>query len=77
MKSEIEDLASRGILPPIMKDWSNEVRELGNDSAHPVPDADPTSPDDARDIAEFLDFLLEYLYGLPHRISQYRTRSDE
>ncbi len=77
LKSEIDDLASMGILPPNIKDWSNEVRELGNESAHPAPEADPTSPDDARDVVRFLDFLLEYLYGLPHRINQYRTRLDD
>lgn len=74
LKLEIDDLASQGILPPIIKEWSNEVRELGNDSAHPRPDQDATDRQDARDIVEFLDFLLEYLYDLPHRIDIYRNR---
>lgn len=74
LKQEIDDLASKGILPPIMKDWSHNVRELGNDSAHPKPDQPPTDSRDAKDIVSFLDFLLEYLYSLPHRISQYRDR---
>ncbi len=74
LKQEIDDLASKGVLPPIMKDWSDHVRELGNDSAHPDPAQGPTNPQDARDIVRFLDFLLEYLYTLPHRIQQYRER---
>lgn len=74
LKQEIEDLASKGVLPPIMKDWSDHVRELGNDSAHPVPTQGPTNPQDARDIVRFLDFLLEYLYSLPHQIQEYRER---
>ena len=57
-----------------MKDWSNYVRELGNDSAHPEPDQSPTNPKDALDITNFLDYLLEYLYSLPHQIEQYRNR---
>jgi hypothetical protein len=72
---EIDDLAGKGLLPPLMKDWSHEVRELGNDSSHPEPD-DPkgTDPKDARDIVNFLDYLLEYLYDLPKRIENYRAR---
>ncbi len=74
LKQEIDDLASKGVLPPIMRDWSDHVRELGNDSAHPDPSQGPTDPQDARDIVNFLDFLLEYLYSLPHQIQEYRER---
>lgn len=74
---EIENLASKGILPPLMKDWSHEIRELGNDSAHPDPKAPPTDPQDARDIVEFLDLLLLYLYDFPKQISEYRKRHGE
>lgn len=74
LKQEIDDLAGKGVLPPIMKEWSDHVRDLGNDSAHPDPAQGPTNPQDARDIVRFLDFLLEYLYSLPHQIQQYRER---
>lgn len=74
LKQEIDDLATKGILPPIMKDWSDQVRELGNDSAHPKPGQLATDPRDAKDIVRFLDFLLEYLYTLPRRIEAYRNR---
>lgn len=77
LKQEIDDLAAKGILPQIMKEWSDKVRDLGNDSAHPTPSKGPTVPHDARDIVKFLDFLLQYLYNLPHDIKQYRERSSE
>jgi hypothetical protein len=77
LKQEIEDLANKGELPPLMKDWSHHVRELGNDSAHPQPGQPAPAPRDARDIVQFLDFLLEYLYDLPHRIKRYRDRKDD
>jgi len=77
LKQEIDDLAEKGILPPIMKNWSDNVRELGNESAHPRPEQMATDPQDARDVVRFLDFLLEYLYDLPHQIKQYRDRSKE
>jgi hypothetical protein len=74
LKGEIDDLAAKEILPPVMKDWSTEIRELGNDVAHPDPGQRPLSRKDAQDIVEFLDYLLEYLYTLPHRVAQYRAR---
>jgi hypothetical protein len=77
LKQEINDLAAKGALPPVMKEWSDYVRELGNESAHPKPSQSPTSPQDARDVVRFLDFLLEYLYTLPHQIKEYRGRSGE
>ncbi len=76
LKQEIADLASRGLLPPLMKDWADTLRELGNDSAHPKPGQPPTDPKDAKDVSQFLDFLLEYLYSLPHQIKQYRERTE-
>jgi len=74
LKQEIADLAKKGLLPPIVREWSDNVRELGNDSAHPRPGQVAASPRDAQDIVQFLDFLLEYLLDLPQRINAYRAR---
>ncbi|MFI5387374.1 MAG: DUF4145 domain-containing protein [Fimbriimonadales bacterium] len=74
LRSEIDDLAARGILPPLMKDWAHEVRELGNDAAHPEPGQPATTTQDAADIVEYLDFLARYMYNLPNDIAQYRER---
>jgi uncharacterized protein DUF4145 len=76
LKQEINDLASRGILPPIMKDWSHEVRELANESAHPDPGSKGTTSKDAHDVVEFLSVLLQITYDLPHQIKQYRARKN-
>jgi hypothetical protein len=73
---EIEDLASNGTLPPIMIEWSHEVRDLGNVSAHPTADQPATDANNARDIVRFLDYLLEYLYNLPEQIRRYRERHE-
>lgn len=74
LKAEIDDLASKGLLPPIITEWAHSLRELANDSAHPTPGASTTDPTDARDIIRFLDVLLEYLYTLPKQIQVYRAR---
>lgn len=71
---EIKNLAEKGILPPIMKEWSDNIRILGNESAHPLPENEAINSQDAIDVVRFLDFLLEYLYTLPHRIEVYRKR---
>ncbi len=76
LKQEIDDLAEKGILPNIMKDWAHTVRELGNESAHPQLDQEPTSAQDAKDIVGFMDYLFEYLYTLPKQINEYRERKD-
>jgi hypothetical protein len=75
LKQEIGDLAAKGFLPPLMKEWSDQVRLLGNDAAHPDPLHGPPDPQDSRDIVGFLDFLLKYLYNLPYNINRYRERS--
>jgi len=76
LKQEIDDLAKKGILPLIIQDWAHNVRELGNESAHPKSDQEATDPKDAKDIVNFLDFLLEYLYTLPKKIKDYQARND-
>lgn len=74
LKAEIKDLVEKKILLPTMEDWSTEVRELGNESAHPSAKTAPTEPQDARDVVQFLDYLLLYLYDLPKQIADYRSR---
>ena len=72
--AEINDLAARGVLPPHMTEWAHELRVLGNESAHPRADGDQPARSDVRDVVEFLDFLFQYLYNLPHEIDEYRKR---
>ena len=74
LKEEIDDLSKRGLLPPIMREWSHEVRELGNDSAHPSPGEAGPEPKDAKAVVDFLGVLLNMVYDLPHQISDYRAR---
>lgn len=74
LQSEIDDLASRGLLPISLKNWAHELRALGNNSAHPDDDSDEVDPEDARDIVQFLDFLLEYAYDVPKKIEVFRQR---
>ncbi len=76
LKEEIDNLARKGILPPIMKEWADELRLLGNDSAHPQAKQVQQEPQDVKDALEFLDYLLQYLYDLPKQIEKYRSRKN-
>lgn len=74
LKEEIDDLLQKGILPKIMKEWSDEIRLLGNESAHPNDSSQPPSEKDVRDVINFLDYLLMYLFDLPSQIQEFRER---
>jgi hypothetical protein len=71
---EIDNLAATGALPPLMKEWAHEVRLLARDPAHPQPGDKPPSPADVQDATRFLDYLLQYLFTLPHDIAEFRKR---
>jgi HEPN domain-containing protein len=75
LKQEIDNLSGKGLLPPIIKERSDNLRLLGNSSAHPEISEEAIDPKNVRDTVRFLDFLLEYLYDLPHQISEYRERN--
>jgi hypothetical protein len=74
IKEEIDDLAAKGLLLPIMQDWAHEVRELANEGTHPKPGTKGTNEKDANDVVEFLSFLMKVMYSLPKQIADYRKR---
>lgn len=69
----IDKLCEERKLSEAMKDWAHELRLLGNKAAHAKPDTE-IDPQDVKDVVSYIDFLLEYLYTLPIRITQYRSR---
>jgi hypothetical protein len=74
LKDEIDDLAAKGLILPSMKEFAHEVRVLGNEGTHPQPGAKGTSEKDAKDVVEFLSFLMTVMYSLPKQIEDYRER---
>lgn len=74
LKQEINDLADGGLILPIMKDWSHEVRELANEGTHPQAGSTGTNEKDAKDVVEFLTFLMRVMYDLPKQIEDFRNR---
>jgi Domain of unknown function (DUF4145) len=74
LKEEIDDLATKGLILPVMQEWAHEVRELGNEGTHPMPGSTGTKEKNAKDVVEFLGFLMTVLYNLPKQIEEYRKR---
>ena len=56
LKEEIDDLAAKGLIIPIIQEWAHEVRKLANEGTHPQPGTTGTNEKDAKDVVEFLTF---------------------
>jgi hypothetical protein len=77
LKSEIDELGERGILPTPMMEWAHEIRLLRNVGAHPDEEGIAVDAKDARDIVEFMDYFLVYALNLPRQIADYKKRRAE
>ena len=60
---QINALATNGVLTNDLKEWANVVRWVGNDAAHPS--NDKVERDDAEDILNLCEQLLNVLYVAP------------
>lgn len=75
LKDKIEEIAEKGLLPDALKEASSLAKELGNTAAH-----DKEMEIDQYDVeamAEFIGFIIQYLYVVPSKITNYKKRFDE
>jgi Domain of unknown function (DUF4145) len=70
--AQINHLAVKSVLHPLMEDGADEVRILANQSAHPEAPIPKDATLDSRDIVRFFDLLLPRLYDLPKQTGNYR-----
>lgn len=76
--NEIENLASKHIITPELKDWAHEIRSLGNIGAHPEEDGlDEVSKEDAKDIINFASEFLKYSYVMPSEVAKRRAKREK
>jgi hypothetical protein len=73
LKQEIEDLASRHIIPDSLKEWSHEIRDGGNLVAHPEPNKRVTKAD-AEELLALAESIFQYLYVVPAQVEARRQR---
>lgn len=75
LKDKIEEIAAKGILPDTLKEASSLAKMLGDTAAH---DKDlEIDQYDVEAMAEFVGFVIEYIYVVPKKINDYKTRLDD
>jgi hypothetical protein len=78
LKGRIEKAVAKDLLPQVMADWAEEIREIGNDShtdSADDPDPLPDSEEAARALM-FADTLADYLFVLPTQIQRARGKDE-
>jgi hypothetical protein len=75
LKEKIEEIAGKGILPDALKEASALTKILGDSAAHDKEiDIDQN---DVNSMAEFVEYIIEYLYIVPDKISSYKEKLDQ
>lgn len=70
LKDKIEEIAAKGLLPDALKEASSLTKILGDSAAHDKElDIDQN---DVESMAEFIGFIIEYLYIIPDKINAYK-----
>lgn len=74
LKKKIEEIAEKGLLPDTLKEASSLTKILGDTAAH---DKDlEIDQYDVEAMAEFIGFIIEYLYIIPDKINNYKELLD-
>lgn len=74
LKDKIEEIAEKGLLPDTLKEASSLAKLLGDSAAHDKElDIDEH---DVESMAEFIGFIIEYLYIVPSKITTYKEHLD-
>ena len=62
LKSRIAKLVSKNLLTPSRGEWADQIRLLGNDTAHEL---DQPTREELEALRNFSDLVLRYLFTLP------------
>ena len=68
----LKDLMDKGVIESRLFEWADALRISGNEAAHDVNVT--TSPEDARDILEFTNALLEYVFTFRDKFEEFKKR---
>lgn len=71
LHKRLAEMANRGLLQPVLAEWSREVRLVGNLGAHFDP-METVTHEDAQQLIDFIKSLTDYLYVLPHQLEARR-----
>jgi len=70
----IEKLVTLGLLPPSMKDWSDQIRLIGNDGAH---EPEGVTREELVPMRGFTEAFLRYFISIPFEVALRRGEIDE
>lgn len=74
LKASLKKMKEQGIIESRLFEWADTLRISGNEAVH---DLNITvAPDDARDIIEFTNALLEYVFTFKDKYEQYKKRQE-
>lgn len=68
----LKDLKDKGVIENRLFEWADALRISGNEAAHDVNVT--TSGEDARDILEFTNALLEYVFTFRDKFEEFKKR---
>lgn len=71
LAQRLSNMSTRGLLHPMLEEWTKEVRLIGNAGAHFDPIND-VSLDDARQLIEFIRELTKFIYVFPFELNERR-----
>ncbi len=72
LASALKDMKDQGIIENRLFEWADALRISGNEAAHSV--SVTVSAQDARDILEFTNALLEYVFTFQDKFEQFKKR---
>ena len=68
----LEEMKNRGIIESRLFEWADALRIAGNEAAHDV--GITFAKEDARDMVEFKNALLEYVFTFRDRFEEFQKR---
>ena len=72
LKTGIEKLVNEKQMAEEVKEWSHEVRLVGNNGAH-FESLEQVSQEDAKALLSFIEYLFQSLYGLRSELQKRRA----
>lgn len=71
----LQVLKDKNILQPSLSEWAKEIRLIGNQGAHYDP-ANRVTMEDAKQLMDFVEELMKYLFVLPAELNRRRNIQD-
>jgi hypothetical protein len=72
LKTSLEKMKNQGIIETRLFEWADTLRISGNEAVHNLNIT--VTADDARDIIEFTNAILEYVFTFKDKFDQYKER---